>query len=124
MLIPKIRDSYNKKLKKCQFPGCEIEEPMHGRGKYCHEHRKQKYHKQLYKKTGQTIESINQRIESKSVYTEVVTHICALDGCNNQFTIKVFPNQTIYPKYCELHRNEHRRKMFLKNQHNMNIHYV
>ena len=34
---------------------------------------------------------------------------CALESCNNQFEVKVYPRQYVYPKYCPMHRNEYKR---------------
>jgi hypothetical protein len=34
---------------------------------------------------------------------------CALGGCDNQFEVKVYPRQYVYPKYCPGHRNEYKR---------------
>jgi hypothetical protein len=47
----------------------------------------------------------------KHAYTEVVTTVmtCALEGCDNQFEVKVYPRQYVYPKYCPIHRNEYKR---------------
>jgi hypothetical protein len=44
-------------------------------------------------------------------FTEVSTMVmdCALDGCENQFEVKIYPRQYIYPKYCPEHRNEYKR---------------
>lgn len=34
---------------------------------------------------------------------------CALEGCNSQFEVKIYPRQYVYPKYCPEHRNEYKR---------------
>ena len=34
---------------------------------------------------------------------------CHLEECDNQFEVKIFPRQYVYPKYCPEHRNEYRR---------------
>jgi hypothetical protein len=34
---------------------------------------------------------------------------CDLEGCDNQFEVKIYPRQYVYPKYCPEHRNEYRR---------------
>jgi len=39
---------------------------------------------------------------------------CALEGCDNQFEIKIYPRQYIYPKYCTEHRNEYKRVRHLQ----------
>jgi hypothetical protein len=44
-------------------------------------------------------------------YTEVTITVmpCHLEGCNNQFEVKLYPRQFVYPKYCGEHRNEFKR---------------
>jgi hypothetical protein len=39
---------------------------------------------------------------------------CALEGCDNQFEVKIYPRQYIYPKYCPEHRNEYKRIRHLR----------
>lgn len=39
---------------------------------------------------------------------------CALEACDNQFEVKVYPRQYIYPKYCPDHRNEYKRVRHLQ----------
>jgi len=39
---------------------------------------------------------------------------CALEGCDHQFEVKVYPRQYIYPKYCPDHRNEYKRVRHLQ----------
>lgn len=39
---------------------------------------------------------------------------CQLMGCTQSFAITLVPNQALYPKYCESHRSEFRRKDFLR----------
>jgi len=42
------------------------------------------------------------------------TCICALKGCDAEFSVTIQPNQIIYPKFCEDHRTEYRREQFQK----------
>ena len=60
-------------------------------------------------------------IESKNIifrhnYTESMdlTFKCCLEGCNETFTIRVFPKQYIYPRFCDEHRNDFKRANFLR----------
>ena len=39
---------------------------------------------------------------------------CQLIGCVQAFPITLVPNQALYPKYCQDHRTEFRRKEFLR----------
>ena len=38
---------------------------------------------------------------------------CGLMGCANTFDIILIPNQSLYPRFCEEHRTEHRRRVFM-----------
>ena len=40
------------------------------------------------------------------------TLTCALEGCSAEFSIHLFPNQLIYPKFCSQHRSEFQREFF------------
>ena len=113
MQLPKTPRGQKFKEKKCQYPGCKtIFYGIHI-SKYCVEHRKDKY--RIRKRTKpEDVNLKNQTIQHK--YTTVVeqTISCALEQCENQFTIKVFPRQYIYPKYCPDHRNEYKRERHLR----------
>ncbi|GEM_PF-1475911 len=39
---------------------------------------------------------------------------CQLIGCCHNFPLTIIPNQILYPKYCEEHRSEFRRRNFLR----------
>ncbi len=41
------------------------------------------------------------------------TLTCKLPCCGRRFRVKLIPNQVLYPKYCEDHRTDHRRRHFL-----------
>lgn len=108
----------NKKLKvkkyqsiKCTFPGCENEIISNGLAtKFCKEHKKTKYRNLKDKK-----ESDNQEIKHPCNTSLSIISKCLLDGCNNEFEIILLPRVYTYPKYCPEHRNEYKRKLFLKN---------
>jgi hypothetical protein len=42
------------------------------------------------------------------------TVACQLLGCCESFLLTVIPNQVLYPKFCEEHRSEFRRRNFLR----------
>ena len=46
----------------------------------------------------------------KKEVTRVLT--CELEGCQQTFEIKIIPNQILYPKFCEKHRNSFKRDNF------------
>jgi hypothetical protein len=41
---------------------------------------------------------------------------CGLMGCDQTFQVTLIPNQALYPKFCESHRSEFRRRHFLERQ--------
>jgi len=113
MQLPKTPRGQKFKEKICMYPGCG--KVFHGIhiSKYCVEHRKDRY--RIRKRTKpEDVNLKNQTIQHK--YTTVVeqTMTCALKQCENQFTIKIFPRQYIYPKFCPDHRNEYKRERHLR----------
>jgi len=110
--------------KECQFPGCK--EKFKGRGleKYCYEHRKKEYHKKLYhnkykkdkeKNEKKALKENNQIIKHHNCETFIITSMCALKNCYEEFKITISPGNYIYPKYCPKHRNLFKRELFLQN---------
>ena len=108
MQLPKSRRRQKLREKKCQYPGCgKIFFGIHI-SKYCPEHRQDRY--RIRKRTKP--EDVNIKNQTyKHNYTEVVVMVlnCDLEGCDNQFEVKIYPRQYVYPKYCPEHRNEYRR---------------
>ncbi len=113
MQLPKSRRRQKLREKKCQYPGCDkIFFGIHI-SKYCPEHRQDRYRIRKRNKP----EDVNLKNQTyKHNYTEVqtVVHTCALEGCDNQFEIKIFPRQYVYPKFCPEHRNEYKRIRHLR----------
>lgn len=107
------------KKKNCAFPGCNVEFIGRGKAKYCEEHRKAKYRKELYKKNDNDGEAIV-IIEHDEIFTKKVIRECGLRGCTNEYTITLIPNLYEYPNYCEQHRNQYQRELFLDKQENSN----
>lgn len=56
----------------------------------------------------------NQILVHNFKHTVARTCECQLMGCTGSFAITLVPNQALYPKYCENHRTEFRRKDFLR----------
>ncbi|MDO5576034.1 MAG: hypothetical protein Q4F84_03065 [Fibrobacter sp.] len=108
MQVPKSRRRQKLREKKCQYPGCEkIFFGIHI-SKYCPEHRQDRY--RIRKRSRpEDVNIKNQTLKHNN--TEVVEQVmeCALEGCTNQFEVKIYPRQYIYPKYCPEHRNEYKR---------------
>jgi len=108
MQLPKSRRRQKLREKKCQYPGCgKIFFGIHI-SKYCPEHRQDRYRIRKRAKA----EDVNIKNQTfRHSFTEVSTMVmdCALDGCEHQFEVKIYPRQYIYPKYCPEHRNEFKR---------------
>jgi len=113
----KKRTTQRLKKKHCAFPGCDVIFIGRGKAKYCDEHRKAKYRKELYKKNDNDGEA-NIRIEHNEIYATTELKTCALDGCDNTFEILLVPRIFEYPRYCEEHRNPYKRNTYIKQQQN------
>jgi hypothetical protein len=97
--------------KTCQHPGCGELFLGATHSKFCVFHSSQSNRIRLYKKPDPF--KINQAL----IHLNAGRHElkCALKGCNNKFTIIKQYDAKVYPKFCEIHRNEHQRNMFLQN---------
>jgi len=108
--------------KHCQFPGCKEYFMGTGKSKYCNEHRKRKYRKIIdaekiaRQKAEEEARNPNQIIHHEFTDSTKMKIRCALDGCENEFTIKVIPKVYVYPKYCKEHRNAFKRERFINAQ--------
>jgi hypothetical protein len=100
------------KMKICSFPGCDVEFMARGKGKYCEEHRKPMYRKCLYKQNDNIGEGII-IIEHNEDSNTDITRVCGLDGCDNEYTITLIPRLFEYSNFCEDHRNEYKRRLFV-----------
>ena len=100
------------KQKHCAFPDCGVAFVGRGKAKYCSEHRKPKYRKDLYKQNDNNGEGIV-IIEHEEVYATKTIRECGLDGCSNEYEINLVPRLFEYPHFCEIHRNEYRRNIFV-----------
>jgi len=109
-------------IKKCAFPGCQIKEPMTGKGRYCQIHRQRKYRKIIdadkiaAKEAEEEARNPNQTIKHSYTSPVCIMMKCKLDGCQNEFEVKILPSIYIYPRYCQDHRNDFKRALFIKNR--------
>ena len=112
MQLPKYKKKKRIKLKVCQYPGCGKEFWGHPIAKYCEQHRDIKQ-RQVKKKDQEPVELRN--MVFKHNYNEVLERKfqCCLEGCANDFEIKIFPKQYVYPRFCLEHRNDFKRKNFI-----------
>jgi hypothetical protein len=129
-----------KKIKLCQFPGCNRYYDGTGFSKYCKElhqldekgedvlnedgkpiiiwegHRHRKFRKEIDAKKKKIIkENPNKCYYHNSDKPQDVIFIC--DLCGSQFEIKVYPQIEIYPRFCESHRSEFRRLYYRLSHH-------
>lgn len=113
--LPKYKKKKRIKLKVCQEPGCGREFWGHPIAKYCELHRDIK-NRQKQKKDFDNIETRNMVFRHN--FTEVIESEfqCCLIGCGDQFEIKVFPKQYVYPRFCLSHRNDFKRTNFIRLQ--------
>ena len=113
MQIPKNARKQKLHEKHCQYPGCNKFFFGISISKYCHEHRKEKY--KIRQDRGRYIPSPKDHriIEDKVIKVERTVVTC--DCCKEPFEIKLYPNQKVYPKWCNLHANGHQRKRYKEN---------
>lgn len=128
MIIPKDKGKRRRKErlkeKRCAFPATEnkkCNKIFYGtaRAIYCMEHRKRKYRNHIDKMRGKGIEaekkSNNQIINHTITDNKQVYKLnCQVKGCGKEFIVELTPKIFIYPKYCEEHRNEYKRRRFLQ----------
>lgn len=115
MQLPKYKKHDRKKLKICQEPGCGKEFWGHPIAKYCEVHqdiRNRSRKRRVYDKP----DVKNQIFEHTFQEVTNIEFTCAVKGCNNKFSVQVYPKQFIYPKYCEEHRNDFKREAFERTQ--------
>lgn len=113
--LPKYKKIIYRRPKVCQEPGCNKQFFGHPVAKYCEKHRDIKNRQKTAKKEKVDSGADNMIInhDLKSGYEERIFN-CSLYGCPNSFIIRILPKQYVYPKYCEEHRNEYRRMLYIK----------
>jgi len=109
--LPKYKKKKRIKLKICQYCGKEFW--GHPIAKYCELHRDVKQREKT-KKSPEPGDSNNRTYNHE--YIEVVEEpwTCELDGCGKTYMVKIFPKQFVYPRFCEEHRNEFRRRNWIR----------
>ena len=123
MVLPHHNDNRPRcgeyKWKICQDETCGREFWGHHVAKYCElcrTPRMRAIRRARIKKRREAAHNDKVNMEFKHSFYEVneSEFTCKLDGCNNKYRVKIFPKQFIYPRYCEEHRNEHKRNIFLR----------
>jgi len=101
------------KEKCCSFPGCNQKFLGKGKVKYCDEHRKPIYHKQLYfdkYKLQKLPDTVNQIIVHNDITMKKILR-CQHPECYKTFEIVLRWGSNVYPKFCSQHRSEFQRSM-------------
>jgi hypothetical protein len=109
--LPKYKKKKRIKLKICQYCGKEFW--GHPIAKYCELHRDVKQREKT-KKSPEPGDSNNKTYNHDLIEVVEETWICELEGCGKSYVVKVFPKQYVYPRFCEEHRNEFRRRNYVR----------
>lgn len=106
-----------KEIRTCKHPACGKKFEGSPTSLYCLDHRTRKSRAERFvPKEAPKPEDTNLVIESDSHIPVQKRMTCALGGCRQDYTFTVYPDHTIYPMYCELHRTEFKRRHFIKMQ--------
>lgn len=101
--------------KTCKFPNCtETFEVEFSQTRYCEEHRQTKYRKYLPKKHKREYSDDNLKLITEFDEVKVIKKKCAVEDCPNEYEITIYPNQTTYCNFCEIHRNPYKRTRSVK----------
>ena len=111
MQLPKYKKKKRIKLKICQYRGKEFW--GHPIAKYCELHRDVKQREKT-KKSPEPGDSNNRTYNHDFIEVVEENWICELDGCGKSYVVKIFPKQFVYPRFCEEHRNEFRRRNWIR----------
>lgn len=111
MQLPKYKKKKRIKLKICQYCGKEFW--GHPIAKYCELHRDVKQREKT-KKSPEPGDSNNRTYNHDFIEVGEETWTCELEGCGKSYVVKIFPKQFVYPRFCEEHRNEFRRRNWIR----------
>ncbi len=109
--LPKYKKKKRIKLKICQYCGKEFW--GHPIAKYCELHRDVKQREKT-KKSPEPGDSNNKTHSHELIEVVEETWTCELDGCDKTYVVKIFPKQYVYPRFCDEHRNEFRRRNWIR----------
>ena len=111
MQLPKYKKKKRIKLKICQYCGKEFW--GHPIAKYCELHRDVKQREKT-KKSPEPGDSNNKTHQHEFIEVVEENWVCELEGCGKEYVVKIFPKQYVYPRFCEEHRNEFRRRNWIR----------
>ncbi len=114
MQLPKYKKKKREKLKICQEPGCGLEFIGHPIAKYCEKHRDISNRARKVK-ICEAVDVKNFVFEHSFTDVTKIERLCSLPGCLRRYALKIYPKQKVYPKFCEIHRNDFKRENFVKN---------
>ncbi len=111
MQLPKYKKKKRIKLKICQYCGKEFW--GHPIAKYCELHRDVKQREKT-KKSPEPGDSNNRTYSHDCIEVSEETWTCELEGCGKTYVVKIFPKQFVYPRFCDEHRNEFKRRNYVR----------
>lgn len=111
MQLPKYKKKKRIKLKICQYCGKEFW--GHPIAKYCELHRDVKQREKT-KKSPEPGDSNNRTYMHDCIEVSEETWTCELEGCGKTYVVKIFPKQFVYPRFCDEHRNEFKRRNYVR----------
>ncbi len=99
----------------CSHPGCTARFQGDILAEYCAEHRSRQaraLRDAVFPVQLPTADNMHFLSDRGHLYEQ--TALCRLPGCGAAYRFVVYPDQTIYPGYCESHRSEFRRQQFTR----------
>lgn len=97
---------------KCEYQDCTNGFVGYPNAKYCKDHKNPK-----------SRITTKEKIQSEICFFEfehnfenqtIIERSCDLKGCTVVYKLNIYPTQKIYPKFCDEHRNEFKRKYFIE----------
>jgi hypothetical protein len=103
-----------REVRACKHPGCGRKFEGSPTSLYCVDHRTRKSRAERFiPKEMPKPEDQNLLLDANEHLTQK-TLVCSLNGCGKAYSFTVYPDHTIYPMFCELHRTEHKRRHFMR----------
>jgi hypothetical protein len=104
-----------KEIRSCKHPSCGKKFEGSPTSLYCVDHRTRKSRAERFvPKEAPKPEDTNLVIEPDEIQPIQKTLCCSLPECGREYTFTIYPDHSIYPMYCELHRTEYKRRHFQK----------
>jgi len=110
MDMPKNKRKQKQFMKTCAYKDCGKVFMGISIAKFCPEHRGEEF--RVRNRTTTDPATTNRIIKHDLIRVEATTLEC--ECCGKEFKAKLYPRQTVYPKWCPEHTNAHRRAMYEK----------